>query len=221
MPKKKYIFHELLGKLLHNAVSSVRISKGRNLTLTEFEGGRLSSLLTMAVCQMPTLVAIEIARDNADLPQLLEQVGGSTVLIEHARETLEDLAHREDPAPTHTDPADSAPTEEGRTRFFLGEVAEQVIRSNSHYYRNELLRLIPGELLNTEFDSENVLELGNQLDELRSKKENELSAMLRLSDPRGLAKAINSPLNTLPTEQEQKRREIKFLLNVAATLAHW
>lgn len=106
-----------------------------------------------------------------------------------------------------------------RSRFFLGEVADSVIRSNKNYYQSELIDLIPDKLLDTEFNSKNGLQLIEKLDRLRFKKEKELAAML--DNPKKLKEAINSSRNNLSEKQERKKKEIKFLFNVAAALLHW
>lgn len=82
--------------------------------------------------------------------------------------------------------------------------------------------LIPDELLNTASHSyADCVKLSAELDELRFERQKELAKMLKSSDPEKLKEVINSPLNTLPPEQEEKRKEIKFLANVGMTLLHW
>ena len=108
-----------------------------------------------------------------------------------------------------------------RTRFFVGEVVDSVLRGNEPYYNEELTDLIPDKLLNTVFNSKNVWSLSKKIDRLRYKKERELALVIGSSDDHALYKVINCPLNSLSPEVEQKRKEIKFLFNVAATLCHW
>lgn len=106
-----------------------------------------------------------------------------------------------------------------RSRFFLGEVADHVLRSNGDYYTEDLMSLIPDNLLDTEFTTNNTQRLSDNLDKLRFKKEEELTAML--SEKETLSEVLNSPLNTLIRKKERKRKEVKFLFNVASTLLHW
>ena len=105
-----------------------------------------------------------------------------------------------------------------RSRFFLGEVVDYVLDFDRKYYPEDFTELIPKRLQNTEFTAKNFVSLSKRLDRIRFAKEKELAAMLK--DPSKLANAINSR-RALPGMQEQKRREIRFLFTVAATLLHW
>lgn len=144
-----------------------------------------------------------------------------------------------------------------RTRFLLGEVADSVLRANPEYrinpeyFKGELTDLIPDDLLNTEFNSQNFRGLAEELDELRFAKQEELSAIIsnriRLGEilfqysdgklpanrlvsnlwkqlarkPNKLKYLLNRDRNSLPEPLEQKCKEIRFLLNVGTTLLHW
>jgi hypothetical protein len=106
-----------------------------------------------------------------------------------------------------------------RSRFFLGEIVDYVMVANSPYYHEKLSKLIPDKLLDTALTGKNQFALAKRLDKIRFKKEKEFAATL--TDPDKLCEILNSPLNSLPAKQEQKRKEIKFLFNVGATLLHW
>jgi hypothetical protein len=119
-----------------------------------------------------------------------------------------------------------------KVKLTVRRIAERIIEKNASYYPPSLLQVFPKELLNTELNYEDLNELGAIIDEIRFQKEKELAAILQLpplrlgniaddtDEMKKLRKVINSPIGSLPEEQENKRKEIKFLFNVAATIIH-
>ncbi len=104
------------------------------------------------------------------------------------------------------------------------EIAERIVKINTPYYTKDLLELIPAELLNKKLTDENLDETMRQVDAIRFKKEDELKSKIKTNKKvieTVLYVIINySNVSTLPEELEKKRREIKFLFNVAATIIH-
>ncbi len=102
-------------------------------------------------------------------------------------------------------------------------VAREVIKANRGYYSQDLLKLIPVEILNKRLTDRTVFEVSETIDAIRFKKEGEFAKKLGLSGfekndekKKKLADAINHPLDNFPDEA----REIRFLSNVAATVLH-
>ena len=103
----------------------------------------------------------------------------------------------------------------------IGKIAVGVVRINRPYYSAKLLEVIPQELRQKVVTDESAHSLMMELDEIRFQKARELAKMMGLHlNSRALSSAINSPLNSLLPGQEQKKKEIKFLFNVAATVIH-
>ena len=98
-----------------------------------------------------------------------------------------------------------------RNRFFVGEVADLVVRNNKDTldFERNLLDIIPDKLLNTEFNSGNIMELSRQLDKLRHAKEKELATL------------TSHQYYSAVQDQQRLSREIKFLAAVGVTLLHW
>jgi len=99
-------------------------------------------------------------------------------------------------------------------------VAKGIVETNASYYSEELLDIIPEQLRKLVVNDDSAATLMREIDRVRFQKEREMAVMLGCGRTR-LARVLNSSLNSLPQEQEQKRKEIKFLLNVAATIIHW
>ncbi len=108
------------------------------------------------------------------------------------------------------------------------EVALHVIKINAPYYSEDLIVLIPPELLKVGLTNETLHEIGVKIDEIRFQKEREFALMAGfISYGEGdkeqldrLAEMINSDIGSLSEEQEAKKREIKFLSNLAQTIIH-
>lgn len=102
------------------------------------------------------------------------------------------------------------------------EIAEWIIEINTPYYAEDLLKLIPEELLNKRLTDENLDETMRQVDAIRFKKEDELKSKIKTDEMTKILVGIiiNYPNEILPKELEMKRREIKFIFNVAATIIH-
>jgi hypothetical protein len=97
----------------------------------------------------------------------------------------------------------------GRLNITVRNVARDVIKANAEYYSDDLLQLIPKEILGTELTDNNLHETGLKIDNIRR-------------DMQRLRKAINEekgPSEFNPS-QKQKIKEIKFLSKVAQTIIH-
>ncbi len=107
------------------------------------------------------------------------------------------------------------------------EVALHVVEINSHYYSDELIDLVPSELLNINLTDENLHETGIKIDKIRFQKEAEFAFMVSLSyegateeQKRKLSVMLNNDVGALSEKEEIKRREIRFLSNLAQTIIH-
>lgn len=108
------------------------------------------------------------------------------------------------------------------------DIALRIIQQNTPYYSEALLQLVPEDLLAVELTDKNFFSVSNQVNKICSQKQEELAKMLGLPDDwtkeenqrEKWRKAVNSKLGTLPEKQERKRKEIKFLFSLAATIAH-
>jgi len=112
-------------------------------------------------------------------------------------------------------------------KITVRKIAERTIKENPTYYSKALLQLIPTGILDAEVTDDNLHELGERIDEIRFEKEKELATMIGLyniaGDPKQretLKKIINCKLDSLPIERESKRKEIKFLSNLAQIIIH-
>ena len=107
-------------------------------------------------------------------------------------------------------------------------IADRIIEQNEPYYSSALLKLVPQELLETELINENLHEVGEKIDAIRFKKEDELSIMLQMVKPdekdmQRLREVINytdKMAGELTSSQKEKIREIKFLNNLAQVIIH-
>lgn len=106
-------------------------------------------------------------------------------------------------------------------------VALHVVDINSHYYSHELIDLVPSELSGVNLTDENLHEIGIKIDEIRFQKEAEFACMVDLpyegateEQKRKLSVMLNSDIGALSDEEEAKRREIRFLSNLAQTVIH-
>lgn len=112
----------------------------------------------------------------------------------------------------------------------LGKVrklALHLIQINSHYYSDELIDLVPSELLDVDLTDENLHKTGIEIDKIRFRKEAEFARMVNLpykgatkEQKRQLSVMLNSDVGALSDEEEEKRREIRFLSNLAQTVIH-
>lgn len=108
----------------------------------------------------------------------------------------------------------------------VGEIAHRIANKNFPFYTEDMVQLIPKCILDRELTDENLIKTSEEIDEIRFGKEKMLSEMLGIatSDPslQELEDVINNKerFNSLTTEQQRKVKEIKFLFNVAATVAH-
>jgi len=117
---------------------------------------------------------------------------------------------------------------EGRLGVTVKGIAQRIIYKHGLERTDALLKLIPEPLLGTELSDENLSELGNKIDEIRFKKEDELSVMLQMVKPdekdmQRLREVINGTVKIageFNQSQKQKIREIKFLSSVAQTIIH-
>lgn len=102
------------------------------------------------------------------------------------------------------------------------EIAEWIIEINTPYYAEDLLKLIPEELLNKRLTDENLGETMRQVDAIRFKKKDELKSKIKSDEMAEILVGVitNYPNAILPIELEIKMRKIKFLFNVAATIIH-
>lgn len=107
------------------------------------------------------------------------------------------------------------------------EIALHVIKINSHYYSEDLMSLIPTELLNVDLTDENLHETGTKIDGIRFQKEAEFARIVDLpyvgaieEEEKKLSELLNSDIGSLSDEEENKRREIRFLSNLAQTIIH-
>jgi hypothetical protein len=109
---------------------------------------------------------------------------------------------------------------------------KRIVDINQPYYSEELLGLIPGELLDKALADDNLQGTSIEIDQLRFQKQNELLNL------RGIATSPNSEIpesvwqelrdiinnkerfDELSPEQQRKVKEIKFLSNVALTVLH-
>jgi len=115
----------------------------------------------------------------------------------------------------------------GRLDITARNIAKDVIKANPNDYSNDLLQLIPKEILDTELTDDNLHEMGLKIDEIRFKKEDELALFLGLGDTAKNTKTrdfltdiMNRKLDRLPDRQRKIVRKIKFLSNVAQTIIH-
>jgi|GEM_PF-4421779 len=99
------------------------------------------------------------------------------------------------------------------------QVAKGIISCNQQRYSNDLLAVIPDDVLDITLDDDILLQVGSQLDDIRFEKKTTLSEMTGTSGD-ALVAVLNSQLGTLPDDQEKVRVEINFLFNVAATVIH-
>lgn len=114
-------------------------------------------------------------------------------------------------------------TKLGKVRRF----ALEVIKVNPSCYSEDLMDLIPPELLELDLTDGNLHETGIKIDEIRFQKEAEFAHMVALPykeatkrQMKELAKMINSDIGSLSKKQEAKKREIKFLSNLAQIIIH-
>ena len=96
------------------------------------------------------------------------------------------------------------------------EIAMMLIERNPGYYGEDLLDLVPEELLAAELKDGNLHTIGILVDKLRFEKEAEFPG--REEDPERLAELLNSPIGELSRDQEAKRREIRFLNNLVGAI---
>jgi len=107
-------------------------------------------------------------------------------------------------------------------------VAETLVRMNQPYYSKTLLKLLPREFLDTAINEANRKGIVLRVNSIRLKIEDELADFLGLGfgwknkpgKKEKLTKAISSPQNALPEALEDKKREIKFLFNLATAINH-
>ncbi len=110
--------------------------------------------------------------------------------------------------------------------FVVQDVAERMIERNEPYYTEELMALIPDDLKQQEITDANIAGLMEKLGKIRLAKENEFAELLGLNgkmDNHRFEKindALNAPPKTLTPEQEQKRKELKFLFYVITNILH-
>jgi hypothetical protein len=100
----------------------------------------------------------------------------------------------------------------------LINAAIYVVAFNWPYYHESLLvEVLGNEVINTD----NPSDLVSALDKIRFKKEQAFAKTLGLGEETDtFIHILNSPKNLLSPEQEQTKKEIKFLFNVAATIVH-
>lgn len=111
------------------------------------------------------------------------------------------------------------------------EVAKRIACVNWDYYDESLVNLIPKEILDMKLnDDSDLIAISEMIDESRFAKERELASLVGISPEKypleesriALSQIINAAIlkGALPEEQEKIRREICFLFNVAASVAH-
>jgi len=109
------------------------------------------------------------------------------------------------------------------------DIALRIIESSDGYYQEDLLLLIPEDLLGKKLSDDNLLEVSEEIDKrVGYVKHNEMAKMLGLGEKwfeisaerKAWKKVVNSELNSLPSDQEAKRREVAFCFNLAATIVH-
>lgn len=111
------------------------------------------------------------------------------------------------------------------------DVAKQIVEINHSYYSTELIELIPDGLLGRILTDKNLHLISIEIDGLRFERQNELLKMLgftcsTIDCPRVVLQELADVINIkeryekLPSEQQQKVKEIKFLNNVAQTVLH-
>lgn len=107
------------------------------------------------------------------------------------------------------------------------KIAESVIRSNRRHYSNDLLSLVPEDLMAIRLSTETHAQVSAEIDSRALlPKQDEMAKLLGLSNDWYKTPAereqwdqvISSDLGSLPPEQETKRREIKFLSSLSATV---
>jgi len=112
----------------------------------------------------------------------------------------------------------------GRLDITARNVAKDIINANAEYYSDALLQLIPKEILGTELANDNLYEIGRKIDEIRFRKEKELSALFQgITDGKEkqkLEEIINGDGKGLNKRQLNKIRQIKFLNNLAQAIIH-
>lgn len=107
------------------------------------------------------------------------------------------------------------------------EIALHVVQINSHYYSDDLTSLVPSELLDVDLANENLFEIGSKINEIRFQEEVEFANIVGFDNEKAteeqrkkLAEMLNSDIGSLSDEEEAKRREIRFLSNLAQTIIH-
>jgi hypothetical protein len=107
-------------------------------------------------------------------------------------------------------------------------IAKQIVKINEPYYTDELIKLIPDNILDVMLSGDNLHQTSITIDEkLIFPKQHEFATMLGIdssplnnADKEIIYNALNAKINSLPDPQEQSKREIKFLFNVSATILH-
>jgi hypothetical protein len=104
----------------------------------------------------------------------------------------------------------------------VSTVINVVLQSNSKYYTPDFAKKIPKRLREQAINNGNIGNLVAAIDKLRFRAERDLAQLVNVPpDSKQSDKLINSPTNSLPESQENKRKEIRFFFNVAATILHW
>lgn len=110
-----------------------------------------------------------------------------------------------------------------RIKITLGDITSVFFQDDYYFsFLSSLVELLPDRAdIFTELTGDNR-EIKAKLDGVRFEKEAELAKMLGLTNydtdkeqQRKLLEAIGTERNSLPEEQERKKREILFLLGVA------
>ncbi len=107
-------------------------------------------------------------------------------------------------------------------------VAKRVIGANKPHYTWELLKTVPEELLKWKLTNENLFLVTNMVDKYKAARCGYLAGIIGyplkevfMIEGDLYDKLINLPNHDhLPPEQQQIIKEIKFLNNLALTIAH-
>ena len=117
----------------------------------------------------------------------------------------------------------------GNLGITVRHVAHNIIDENDNYYGKDLLDLIPIDLQEIILSNENLITISEEIDQrVVFVKQVEMAQLLGLSDnfvnipkeKKSYQRAVNSGRGSQTSEVEDKKREICFSFNLAATVAH-